>query len=225
MYRKRLLAGLLASIMILSCTACGSGGSGSGEQGSSDGATVNDSTVTIAVSSDITTLDPQNALGTVTATMFFNMFDSLTRTNSAGEVECLLAESYENLDDTTWQFKLRQGVTFTNGEAFNADTVKFSVERITSEDYGSSLMSDFSDIDSVEVVDEYTVNIITKTPLPQPASEAHLSGHGSGTVHYGKRRRVFRGQPGGHRCIQTGLLCRRQPAGFGSQRGLFPRCA
>ena len=42
----------------------------------------------------------------------------------------LLAESWEQLDDTTVQFKLRQGVTFHNGEPFNAETVKYNVERI-----------------------------------------------------------------------------------------------
>lgn len=169
---KKLLIVLLAGVMILNFAACGntsgqSSGSGAQSGGGSSGSdTGSPESITIAVSDDITTLDPQNASGTVTATVFYNMFDALTRTNAEGQVECLLAESYENLDDTTWQFKLRQGVTFTNGEPFNADTVKFSVERILSDDYASSLIGDFAEIDSVEVVDEYTVNIITKDPFP-----------------------------------------------------------
>lgn len=169
---KNVFTGALAAAVLLSCVACGSPGTGGNSgnnsvqsSGSSSGAEKKDSVV-IAVSAEISTLDPHNASGTVTATMFYNMFDCLTRTNAAGEVECLLAESYQNLDDTTWQFKLRQGVTFTNGEQFNADTVKFSVERILNEDYGSALLGDFADLSAVEIVDEYTVNIITKEAFP-----------------------------------------------------------
>ena len=177
--RNRILAGILAALLTFSLAGCGgqgtagntAGTAGTAEDASqvqeeNNGTTANADGITIAVSSDITTLDPQNASGTVTATVFFNMFDCLTRMDAEGNVECLLAESYENLDDTTWQFKLRQGVTFTNGEVFNADTVKYSVERILDENYGSSVMADFADIDGVEVVDDYTVNIITKTPFP-----------------------------------------------------------
>lgn len=174
---KKLLAVFLAGTLILSCTACGNSNDSNQNQGQnsstsnsdSQGNDASDSTkdsITIAVSDNITTLDPQNASGTVTATVFYNMFDALTRTDANGKVECLLAESYENLDDTTWQFKLRQGVTFTNGEAFNADTVKFSVERILDEAYASALIGDFAEIESVEIVDEYTVNIITKEAFP-----------------------------------------------------------
>lgn len=172
--KKRLLSILLSCAMLFSLAACGgepssSGAAGSGAPGAAGavGSSGGEGKpVTIAVSSEITTLDPQNATGTVTATMFFNMFDCLTRTNARGEVECLLAESYENLDETTWQFKLRQGVSFTNGEPFNAETVKFSVERILDEDYNSSVGGDFADIAGVEVVDDHTVNIKTKSAFP-----------------------------------------------------------
>lgn len=168
---KKILTGVLIAVMMCTMIGCGAdsknaSNSTNAMNGTEGASEESDSSVTIAVSSDITTLDPQNASGTVTATVFFNMFDCLTRTDSNGDVQCLLAESYENIDETTWQFKLRKDVSFTNGELFNAETVKFSVERILNEEYASSVMTDFADIESVEIVDDYTVNIITKSAFP-----------------------------------------------------------
>ena len=73
----------------------------------------------------------------------------------------LLAESWEQLDDTTWQFKLREGVSFTNGDAFNAEVAKFSIDRIMRDDNeNSAALALFTDaIASVDVVDEYTVEL------------------------------------------------------------------
>jgi peptide/nickel transport system substrate-binding protein len=98
-----------------------------------------------------------------------NVFQNVLETLVDRSREPLLAESWEILDDdVTWQFKLREGVSFTNGEAFNADVVKFSIERIMREDNeNSAALTLFTDvIGSVDVVDESTVNIVTNAPFP-----------------------------------------------------------
>jgi peptide/nickel transport system substrate-binding protein len=77
-----------------------------------------------------------------------------------------LAESHRLVNDTTWQFKLRRGVKFHDGEDFNAEAVKFSIERILNPDQKSPSRGLIALIDRVEVVDPYTVNIITKKPMP-----------------------------------------------------------
>ncbi|MDQ3547422.1 MAG: ABC transporter substrate-binding protein, partial [Chloroflexota bacterium] len=76
-----------------------------------------------------------------------------------------LAESWEVLDDNvTWEFVLRQGVTFQNGAPFNADAVKFTVDRIMNEELrGQGLSDPFptrSGVQSVSVVDEFTAQMV-----------------------------------------------------------------
>ena len=122
--------------------------------------------VIIYQGTNISSLDMHKATGTTTASVCFNMYDSLTRADANGVVQPLLAKSWENIDDYTWQFKLEEDIKFHNGEEFNAETVKFNVERILNPEFNSILRGDFSRIDRIDVVDEYTVNIVTKDIFP-----------------------------------------------------------
>jgi len=75
-----------------------------------------------------------------------------------------LATEYKWLDNVTLQFKLRQGVRFSNGEPFNADAAKFSLEQLfTAFSYTQYLQGLLKE---VKIVDPYTVNVV----LTQPAS-------------------------------------------------------
>jgi peptide/nickel transport system substrate-binding protein len=84
------------------------------------------------------------------------------------EIAPHLAESWKLLDDQTWEFKLRKGVKFENGELFNAESVKFTVERAL--EPKSPIRPSFSWIKEVRVIDDYTVRIISEKPYP-PALE------------------------------------------------------
>jgi peptide/nickel transport system substrate-binding protein len=70
------------------------------------------------------------------------------------------------VDESTWRFHLRQGVTFHNGEPFDAAAVKFSIERILDPDQASPRASMLAMIESVEVEDPNTVVIRTDGPAP-----------------------------------------------------------
>src|SRR5262249_10882068 len=95
------------------------------------------------------------------------IFDTLLRRNPKTlQLEANLAESWRLLNDTTWQFKLRRGVRFHNGEPFDAAAVKFSVERMLDPKQGAPGRTSIATIDHVEVVDPATVNIVTKAPFP-----------------------------------------------------------
>jgi peptide/nickel transport system substrate-binding protein len=60
----------------------------------------------------------------------YNIYETLTKIGSDSRTTPLLADSWTVSDDLkTWTFKLRRGVSFHNGEAFGAATVKFSFER------------------------------------------------------------------------------------------------
>ncbi|MEM7523583.1 MAG: ABC transporter substrate-binding protein, partial [Pseudomonadota bacterium] len=83
------------------------------------------------------------------------------------EYKPLLAESWEAISPTTWQFKLRQGVTFHNGEAFDADDVVFTLNWISNPDNGVKVQRNVNWIENAEKVDQYTVNVNMKKPFPQ----------------------------------------------------------
>jgi len=74
----------------------------------------------------------------------------------------VLAESWEVLDPTTWQFNLRQGVTWHNGDPFTAADVVWTIERMMNEDGPRAYMT--SQFESVEAPDDHTVIIKTKNP-------------------------------------------------------------
>ena len=95
------------------------------------------------------------------------IFDTLLRRNlKTLQLEGNLAESWRVVNETTWQFKLKRNVKFHNGEPFDAAAVKFSVERMLDPKQGAPGRTSIATIDHVDVVDPYTVNVITKAPFP-----------------------------------------------------------
>jgi peptide/nickel transport system substrate-binding protein len=95
------------------------------------------------------------------------IFDTLLRRNlKTLQLEGNLAESWRTLNDTTWQFKLKRNVKFHNGEPFDAAAVKFSVERMLNPKQGAPGRTSIATIDHVDVIDAYTVNVVTKAPFP-----------------------------------------------------------
>jgi peptide/nickel transport system substrate-binding protein len=89
-----------------------------------------------------------------------------------------LAESWRLVNPTTYEFKLRRGVKFHNGEPFNAEAVKFSIERQLTNPKSRAKAS-ISLVDRVEVVDEATARVITKAPFPVFAPRCTYAGTGS----------------------------------------------
>jgi peptide/nickel transport system substrate-binding protein len=94
------------------------------------------------------------------------IYDALIRMGVDGKPVPSLAVTWESLDETTWQLKLREGVTFHNGEVFDAEAVKFSLDDMLNPDlnygYARFLMPSIAE---VKIVDSYTVNIITNGPV------------------------------------------------------------
>ncbi|NIZ11921.1 ABC transporter substrate-binding protein [Phaeobacter sp. HF9A] len=85
-----------------------------------------------------------------------------------------LATSWEWIDDTTLEFKLREGVTFHNGEPFNADDVVFTVNYVANEENGVKTQRNVNWMKSAEKIDDYTVRILLKDKFP--AAIEFLSG-------------------------------------------------
>jgi peptide/nickel transport system substrate-binding protein len=104
---------------------------------------------------------------------FSNFFDGLLqRKGSEGTLMPALAVKYEHPDLLTWRFYLRKGVKFHNGNPFDAADVKFTFERLSNPDV-SEFTNTGKSIDSVTIVDDYTVDIKTKQPIPWFANNMH----------------------------------------------------
>jgi peptide/nickel transport system substrate-binding protein len=108
-------------------------------------------------------LDVPQAAERQASTTAWQLFDSLVWMNADNDLEPGLAESWEISEDgTEYTFYLREGVTFHNGEPFNADAVVFSWERAKDADFEYS--DQWREADSVEKIDDYTVKITTPEP-------------------------------------------------------------
>ncbi len=104
---------------------------------------------------------------------FSNFFDGLLqRKGSDGTLMPALALKWEHPDLLTWRFYLRKGVKFHNGNPFNAADVKFTFERLSNPDV-SEFTNTGKQIDSVSIVDDFTVDIKTKQPIPWFANNMH----------------------------------------------------
>ncbi|WP_249869559.1 glutathione ABC transporter substrate-binding protein [Oceanobacillus saliphilus] len=130
----------------------------------------------IATGSDATMLDPHISSDVPSGNIQINIYETLTKFNDNMELEPLLAESWEAVEDNVWEFKLKEGVTFHDGSEFNAEVVKLNVERILDEDLASPRRVLFDLIEEVEVIDDYTVQVVTEFPFaPLPAHFAHYA--------------------------------------------------
>jgi peptide/nickel transport system substrate-binding protein len=174
----------LAALLVLFAAACGSDGTessdegsggsgGSGEAASDDEVCTEDRVggeLTMGMYSETRGLDPMVVAGSGVAGGIESaaVFDRLAQWNpETGEFEPRLAESIEpNEDFTQWTVTLRPDVTFGNGDPLTAEAVRFSVERMQSEDNLTSQRGQALTIQSVEVVDDMTVRFDVGDPWP-----------------------------------------------------------
>jgi peptide/nickel transport system substrate-binding protein len=123
--------------------------------------------IVIAIGGDPSTLDPQVADDGNERAVNDNIYETLIARNSKTmELVPGLAESWEQLDSTTWQLKLRQGVKFHNGEPFDAEAAAFGINRVINPDLNSEQISFFSTIKEAKVVDANTIQVVTDGPDP-----------------------------------------------------------
>jgi len=123
--------------------------------------------IVIAQGVDPSTLDPMNQQETPASNLAINIFDTLVeRDQNLKIVPALAAELPKLVSPAVWEVKLRRGVKFHNGEDFNAESVKFSLERLVNPANKLRGASPFGPLERVEVVDAYTARIHTKKPWP-----------------------------------------------------------
>ena len=120
----------------------------------------------VVTSADVTTFDPHMSTSVNDITVSFQLYDNLTTRDPDLKLQPQLATEWKTLNDTTWEFKLRQGVKFHNGDPLTSKDVKFSLERTYNPEAKTRVNTVFTTIDKVETPDDYTVRFITKKPDP-----------------------------------------------------------
>jgi len=120
----------------------------------------------LAYKQNVSTWDPSTGFGTEVV-YTANVYEPLIYANPTGSSEPFspcLATSWEVSDDgLEWTFYLRKGVTFHDGEPFNAEAVKYSFERTIDLNLGAAYL--LSPIESIEVVDDYTVKFVLSSVI------------------------------------------------------------
>ena len=123
--------------------------------------------VVIAQGVDPTTLDMMHQQEQPASNVGAQIFESLVeRGPDLKIVPALAVEMPKLVAPTVWEIKLRHGVKFHNGEDFNAESVKFSLERLANPANKLRGSTSFAPIDRVEIVDPFTVKVHTKKPWP-----------------------------------------------------------
>ena len=123
--------------------------------------------ITIALGSEPTSLDPMLVDDGGERAINDNIYETLLTRDAEGQLQPGLATALPTqVDDTTWEFTLQEGVTFHNGEAFNADSVVASVERMVGLVADGLTDNDgfFASLTGAEKVDDLTVRITTAEP-------------------------------------------------------------
>jgi peptide/nickel transport system substrate-binding protein len=142
--------------------ACGGGG---GSTNSANGTPRMGGTLKVAQETEINTLDPNTSGLVVEREIYYNLYDSLLAINSKLQFVPGLATKWNFTDPTTLVLTLRQGVKFQDGTTFDADAVKFNLDRyMTSTDPAAARKSDLASVQSVVVTDASTVTIHLKRP-------------------------------------------------------------
>lgn len=121
--------------------------------------------ITIGLQLDLDTLDPTQNINTHQRSVYSHLFDPLLLQDADGEFVPWVAERWERLDERRWRFWLRDDVFFTNGEPVDAEAFRFSavqMQRPTSQASGW-----FNEFESIEVVDDYVIDFVTRNPWSQ----------------------------------------------------------
>jgi peptide/nickel transport system substrate-binding protein len=148
--KRPALALILGAFMLLAACSTGGGSASVAATPKAGG------TLKVAIESELRTLDPLKSSQRVERQVYYNIYDSLVTIDSSLKIKPGLATSWTYTDPTTLQFVLRQGVKFHDGTDFNADAVKFNIDRILTA-ASSPRKSELASVKSVEVKDPSTI--------------------------------------------------------------------
>lgn len=162
--KRRTMSILVMLTMAVTIALSGCSGD-KGEQKSTtenklSGNPVEGGSIKVGISQDLDSLDPHKAVAAGTKEVLFNIYEGLVKPDKDGNLVEAVASSYSVSDDAkVYTFTLRDGVKFHNGNAVTAEDVKYSIDRCADTSNGEPLVSAYSIIESVNILDEKTVEI------------------------------------------------------------------
>ena len=132
--------------------------------------------VVVGFDQDLSTIDPHGTNDVNAIQIRRHLYQTLVAREIDMSHKPGLASEWEQTDDTTWNFKLAEGVTFHNGSEFTAEDVKASLERVLDPSVSAPTVFLFDMIEDIEVVNDYELNITTAYPFaPLPDNLAHTA--------------------------------------------------
>lgn len=153
----RICGFVLLAFSATMAVACGGGGGGT-QSNTPPG------TLEVGLEAEPPELDPNLSSAYVDRQVMASIYDRLVDIDENGEIVPMLAESYEVSDDgLEYTFRLRQGIEFHDGEPFDAEAVKFNLERYQEKD--SVRSTEIEPVESVEAVDDSTVRVTLEEPF------------------------------------------------------------
>lgn len=155
-------------VLMLFLTGCSSkDAAGPAPAATGNGGSQPKDTIVIALQGEPSSLDPQFPDDGNAHAVCDNIFNKLLELDGKTLKPIPgLATEWKALDATTWEFKLRNGVKFHNGDPFTAEDAAFSIMRIIDPNYKSQMAGNFATISEAKAVDPQTLRIITKGPDP-----------------------------------------------------------
>jgi peptide/nickel transport system substrate-binding protein len=158
--RSRTRAGTVLTVFLTILLAGCSAGS------SSEGAGGDENSLVVGFAVEPANLDFTKTAGAaIPQVLLDNVYEGLVTQDESGEIVPRLAEDWTVSEDRkTYTFNLRQGVTFSNGDEFNAESVKFSIERVMSDAWTVPQALAMDVVDSVNVVSPEKVKVVLKRP-------------------------------------------------------------
>jgi peptide/nickel transport system substrate-binding protein len=118
----------------------------------------------VADRADNKTVDPAYINDTPARLIGRAIYDTLVDVDAQGNIIPVLAESWETPDPKTYVLHLKQGLKFTDGTQFNAEAVKFNIDRHLDPRTASKQRGTLLSVDTIEAVDTYTVRFTLKSP-------------------------------------------------------------
>lgn len=117
---------------------------------------------------ELNTLDPHFFAAFPTGSSHEYLYDKLVVLDDKLKVQPSLAQSWKLVDNFTWEFRLRKGVTFHDGSPFTADDVLFTIDRVPNVPNSPNSFSQYTrGIEKITKVDDHTIVVRTKEPNPQ----------------------------------------------------------
>lgn len=155
--KKRILWFMLAMTIAL--------GGCSGDKSKDNSPSGDKKSIVVGIQQDLDSLDPHLAVAAGTKEVLFNVFEGLVKPDKDGNLVPAVASGYNvSKDGKTYTFTLREGVLFHNGDKVTVEDIKYSIERNAGMLDQELLIPRFSNISSVNVIDEATIEIVLKEP-------------------------------------------------------------